>query len=72
MNKGEISTAAVYRLVQKAGAGRIGDDAVEELKEVLEELALRIGGEAVELASHAGRKTVRAEDVKLASKRIVR
>ncbi len=70
MGESEISTAAVHRLIKKGGAGRIGDDAAEELRKVMEEVAIRVGKEALELAKHAGRKTVRAEDIRLAVKRI--
>jgi len=66
----EISTAAVHRLIKKGGAGRIGDDAAEELRNVMEEFAVKVGKEALDLARHAGRKTVRAEDIRLAVKRI--
>lgn len=66
----EISLAAVHRLIKKGGAGRIGDDAAEELRKVMEEVAMKVGKEALDLAKHAGRKTVRAEDVRLAVKRI--
>lgn len=70
MEESELSTAAVHRLIEKAGATRIGDDAVNELKRILEDLAIKIGKEALELAAHAGRKTVRAEDIRLALKRV--
>lgn len=70
MAESEISTAAVHRLIKRGGAGRIGDDAAEELRKVVEEYAIRVGKEALELAKHAGRKTVRAEDIRLAVKRI--
>ncbi len=66
----EISTAAVHRLIKKGGAGRIGDDAADELRKVVEDFAVRVGKEALELATHAGRKTVRSEDIRLAVKRI--
>jgi histone H3/H4 len=66
----EISTAAVHRLIKKGGAGRIGDDAADELRKVVEEFAVRVGKEALELATHAGRKTVRSEDIRLAVKRV--
>lgn len=70
MADSEISTAAVHRLIKRGGAGRIGDDAAEELRKVMEDTAVRVGKEALELATHAGRKTVRAEDIRLAVKRI--
>ncbi|MBS7622654.1 histone family protein [Candidatus Bathyarchaeota archaeon] len=69
MAEGDLSTAAVHRLIEKAGASRVGDGAVEALREVLEDMAVQISKDAIELASHAGRRTVRAEDIKLAAKR---
>jgi len=66
----ELSTAAVRRLIEMAGADRVGDDAVEELGKVLEDYAMKVGKEAAELARHAGRKTVKAQDVQLAVKRV--
>jgi histone H3/H4 len=71
LNEKELSTSAIHRLIQKGGAARIGDDAVEELRTILEDLAIRIGKESWELSIHAGRKTVRADDIKLAIKRII-
>jgi len=68
----ELSTAAIHRLIEKAGAPRVGDDAVEELRTILEEFAVKIGRESWQLSTHAGRKTVKADDVKLAAKRILR
>lgn len=70
MAESEISTAAVHRLIKRGGAGRIGDDAAEELRKVVEDFAIRVGKEALELAKHAGRKTVRADDIRLAVKRV--
>jgi len=69
MRNGELSTAAVRRLIEKAGAERVGDDAVEEMRNILEEYAIRISKEATTLATHAGRKTVKAEDIQLVIKR---
>ncbi|MCW4032499.1 MAG: NFYB/HAP3 family transcription factor subunit [Candidatus Bathyarchaeota archaeon] len=65
-----LSNAAVHKLIQVAGAERIGDDAVEELRKVLEEIAINIGKDAIELSSHAGRRTVKLEDIRLSAKRI--
>ena len=70
MRNGELSTAAVRRLIEKAGAERVGDDAVEEMRRILEEYAVRVSKEATTLATHAGRKTVKAEDIQLVIKRI--
>ncbi|MEM3004843.1 MAG: NFYB/HAP3 family transcription factor subunit [Candidatus Bathyarchaeia archaeon] len=69
MTEGDLSTAAVHRLIERAGAARVGDGAVEALREVLEDVAVQISKDAIELASHARRRTVRAEDIKLAAKR---
>ena len=63
-----ISLSALERIMKKAGAPRVSDDAKTELKAVLEEVAEAISRDAVKLAEHAGRKTVKAKDVRLAAK----
>ncbi len=65
-----LGLATMERLLKKAGAERVAESAKEAMKEVLEELALRLGSEAVELSKHAGRRTVMGEDVKLAAKKL--
>lgn len=64
----EIPLAPIQRLIKKAGAHRVGEDAVESLRDYLEKQALDLAKRAVELASHAGRKTVRESDIELAIK----
>ena len=64
----ELPIAPVKRLLKNAGAARISDSAAEELAAVLEAYGEEIAADATKLAKHAGRKTVKAEDVKLAVK----
>ncbi|MBC7112746.1 MAG: histone family protein [Candidatus Methanomethyliales bacterium] len=67
----DISISAIDRLMRKAGAERVSEEGAMMLREVLETLALDISREAIALAKHAGRKTVNAEDIKLASRKLL-
>ena len=64
----DIPLSPMERLLKKAGAARVGEDAKEKMQEALEAYALHIGARAVLFAKHAGRKTVFAPDVLLAIK----
>jgi histone H3/H4 len=66
----ELPVAAIDRVIRKSGAKRVSEEAAVALAEVLEERALAIAAEAAKLAEHAGRRTVRDVDIRLAAKRV--
>ena len=68
---GELAIAAMHRICKKAGAERVSESAAIQLAKVLEEIGIKIGREAVDFAMHAGRKTVKAEDIEIAAKKIL-
>ncbi|MDI9394041.1 MAG: histone family protein [Euryarchaeota archaeon] len=61
-----IPFAPIERLIRTAGAHRVSESAGMALTDILEEYGFQISKEAIRLAEHAGRKTVKAEDIKLA------
>jgi len=64
----ELGLSAMYRILKKSGAERVSDESAIELRRVVEEIAEVIAKNATDMSKHAGRKTIKAEDVKLASK----
>ncbi|HYG00444.1 MAG TPA: histone family protein [Candidatus Saccharimonadales bacterium] len=68
----EIALASVHRIIKKFGAERVSDSAADELRRILEIVGENVARQAVELARHAHRKTIKPEDITLASKSVLR
>ena len=65
-----IPLAPVERIIRKAGADRVSEGAGIELAKALEDYGLEVSREAITLATHAGRTTVKEEDIRLAVTRM--
>lgn len=68
MAKSEFGLTAMYRILKKAGAARVSDESAEELRRTMEEIAGGIARGAIDMASHANRKTIKGEDVRLSAR----
>ena len=63
----ELSQAAVERIIKKAGVERVSADATETLSLLMEEYGAFIAREAKKMSDHAGRKTLRGADIRMAA-----
>ena len=67
-NNPEFGLAVMNRVIKKAGAERVSDEASDTLRTILEEIANNISKTAIDLTNHAGRKTIKSDDILLAYK----
>ncbi len=65
-----IAAATMSDLIKSAGAERVSESAAKALAEILMEIGMEVSTEAIKLARHAKRKTVKKEDIELA-KRVI-
>ena len=72
MNELEIAVAPMHRLCIKAGAERVSESAAKELERVLDEIGVKIAKEALDYAVHSGRKTIKAKDIEIATRKVMK
>ena len=63
-----LPLAAMEKILKQGGAERVSERAKVTLKNALEEIANEIAIKAIKLSAHAGRKTIKSGDIKLAVK----
>ena len=62
----DFPLAPLERIAKKAGAQRVSAKAAEAMREAVLDAARSIATDAVAVMDHAGRKTVKAKDIRLA------
>ena len=62
----DLPIAAVVRIAKKHGAERVGSDAAQAIVDAAESYIANLTKEASKYALHAGRKTIKKEDVDMA------
>jgi histone H3/H4 len=67
----EIKIAPMHKLIKRGGADRVSEESAVVLGKTLEEIGLQIVKEAIDYAKHAGRKTIKARDIEIASKKVL-
>jgi histone H3/H4 len=61
----------MHRLCKKAGAERVSETAAKELAKALQDIGIKIAKEALGYAMHAGRKTIKSEDIEIAARKVM-
>jgi len=64
-----IPKAPGGRILINAGAKRVSQGAMDVFAEIIENIAMEVGTQAVRIAKHSGRKTVQEGDIKLAARK---
>ena len=64
--KYSLPLAAMENILKQAGADRVSEGSKEQLREALEDIGSGIAKKAIVYCSHAGRKTIKKDDITLA------
>lgn len=72
MTEEDLQLAPMHRIIKKAGAERVSEESAEELRKALDAIGVRIAREALDFTKHAHRKTVKAEDIQIAVKKVLK
>ncbi|MFQ5975433.1 MAG: histone family protein [Candidatus Hydrothermarchaeales archaeon] len=67
----KIALAQMDRIIRDTTGLRVSETGKEALAEILEEIAVEIAQNAKELSTHAGRRTIRRDDIDLAAKNVL-
>lgn len=62
----DFPLAPLEKILRRAGAERVSKQALKELKLILLEISNKIALDAIALAHHAKRLTIKREDIRLA------
>jgi len=64
-----LSLLAFERIAKKSKIKRISKDAIEELRDIVEEYGFDIALKAVRISNHAERRTVKERDIKFVAEK---
>ncbi|HID91338.1 TPA: histone [Candidatus Bathyarchaeota archaeon] len=69
----KLGLAAMHKMIKRVGGERIrvSEKAAGELGKILEHVGSEIAREAIDFALHAGRKTVKARDIRIAYPKVM-
>jgi DNA-binding protein len=71
MKETVIAIAPMRALCKKSGAERVSEAAAKELAKVLEDIGGKIAKEALDYTIYAHRKTIKAEDIEIATRKVI-
>lgn len=66
---GNFANAKVEKLIRDAGAQRVSSDAIAAMNELLTDYGTRVAKYAVEIAKNGDRKTIKEQDIVLATQK---